>query len=196
MPAGYRRGQRPGRCRNVPCVIIREARPDERAAVGELRVAAYRDRGFLAAESGYTESLRNFGFGGNGGSLVLVAVDEDDSVLGTITLEFFGPDSELAQDKGEADIRAFGVSAAAQGRGVGRALLRAVMAEAVARGLVTLRLCTQPAMLAAQHLYETAGFTRTPERDWSPGPGLILRAYEYELTPAPPQTGREPGSAR
>ena len=55
MPAGYRRGQRPGRCRNVPSVIIREARPDERAAVGELRVAAYRDRGFLAAESGYTE---------------------------------------------------------------------------------------------------------------------------------------------
>ena len=30
----------------------------------------------------------------------------------------------------------------------------------------------------------TAGFTRTPDRDFSPVPGLILRAYEYELRPA------------
>jgi ribosomal protein S18 acetylase RimI-like enzyme len=162
-------------------VIIREAKPDERAVVGELRVAAYRDQGFLAAESHYTESLRNFGFDGAGDSLVLAAVDEDDSVLGTITLEFFGPNCELARDKGEADIRAFGVSPSAQGRGVGRELLQEVVAESVARGLVTLRLCTQDAMLAAQHLYETAGFTRTPERDWSPVPGLTLRAYALPL---------------
>ena len=53
-------------------------------------------------------------------------------------------------------------------------------------GLRGLRLCTQPAMRAAQHLYETTGFTRTPDLDWSPAPGLILRAYELALPVSPP----------
>ena len=45
-------------------------------------------------------------------------------------------------------------------------------------GLRRLRLCTLPPMKAAQHLYETAGFTRTPDLDWEPAPGVALRAYE------------------
>lgn len=161
--------------------MIREAKPDERALVGDLRVAAYQDLGVLLEGGRYTETLRNFGFDDE--CTVLVAADED-GVLGTITLEWFGPHSELAQDKFEADIRAFAVGARAQGRGVGRALLQAVVTEATQRGLRTLRLCTQPEMRAAQHLYASAGFTRTPDRDFFPVPGLILRAYEYELRPA------------
>jgi hypothetical protein len=38
-------------------------------------------------------------------------------------------------------------------------------------------------MYAAQRLYEGAGFTRAPGRDWSPVPGLTLLAYELELGP-------------
>jgi ribosomal protein S18 acetylase RimI-like enzyme len=64
---------------------------------------------------------------------------------------------------------------------VGRALLSAVIDRGRQRGLRTLRLCTQPAMLAAQHLYEKTGFARTPDLDWSPVPGLTLRAYELPL---------------
>jgi hypothetical protein len=44
-----------------------------------------------------------------------------------------------------------------------------------------LRLCTQPAMRSAQHLYETTGFTRTPDLDFEPVPGVTLRAYELAL---------------
>ena len=40
-------------------------------------------------------------------------------------------------------------------------------------------------MQAAQHLYETTGFSRTPDLDWSPGPGLTLRAYELALPVLP-----------
>jgi hypothetical protein len=32
-------------------------------------------------------------------------------------------------------------------------------------------------MRAAHHLYEEAGFTRLPDRDWSPGEGKLLLAY-------------------
>jgi ribosomal protein S18 acetylase RimI-like enzyme len=163
-------------------VIIRDVRPDEHAAVGELRVAAYRALGLLSQGSGYTETLRAFGF--NGDHEVLIATDEAGSgILGTITLELFEPASELAKDETEADLRAFAVAPSAQGLGVGRKLLVAVIERAEKRGLRRLRLCTRPEMQAAQHLYEMTGFSRTPELDLSPLPGLTLRAYELALPP-------------
>jgi ribosomal protein S18 acetylase RimI-like enzyme len=161
-------------------VIIRDARPDEHAAVGDLRVSAYRALGLLPEGSEYAETLRGFGFGNE--CTVLVAVDETgDGILGTITLEPFEPGSELARDDTEADVRAFAVDAQTQGRGVGRSLLLAAVERAQKGGLHRLRLCTLPAMLAAQHLYAASGFSRTPELDFSPDPGILLRAYELDL---------------
>jgi predicted nucleotidyltransferase len=92
-------------------VIIREARPDEHAAVGELRVVAYRTLGLLPEGSGYAETLRGFGFADD--CVVLVAASEAaNSILGT-------------------------------------------------------------------------GFSRTPDLDFEPVPGIILRAYELVLPPSP-----------
>jgi len=164
-------------------VIIRDARPDEAAAVGELRVAAYRALGLLPAGSEYAQTLRGLGFDGDRGDrAVLVAADEaGNQILGTVTLESFEPGSELAKDQTEADVRAFAVAPQAQGQGVGRELLLAAIERAEKRGLRRLRLCTQPAMRAAQHLYVTTGFRRTPDLDWEPRPGLILCAYELPL---------------
>lgn len=161
-------------------MIIRDARPDEYPAVGELRVAAYRAIGLLPEDSAYAGTLRGFGFGGD--CVVLVAAgDAGDGILGTITLEPFGPDSELARDQTEADIRAFAVAPGAQGQGVGRQLLLAAIACAGPRGVRHLRLCTRSPMRAAQHLYTTTGFSRTPDFDFEPLPGLMLRAYELAL---------------
>jgi ribosomal protein S18 acetylase RimI-like enzyme len=161
-------------------VIIRDARPDEYPVVGALRVGAYQALGLLPEGSPYGETLRGFGFEGD--CAVLVAVDPaDGGILGTITLEPFGPDSELARDTTEADLRAFAVGPLAQGRGVGRLLLQAAIEAAAKRGVRRLRLCTRPPMEAAQHLYAAAGFTRTPELDWEPMPGVPLRAYELAL---------------
>jgi ribosomal protein S18 acetylase RimI-like enzyme len=159
--------------------MIREVRDGEQAAAGELRVAAYRALGLLS--DGYANRLRGFGF--DGGCTVLVAAGEDDRLLGTITLEWFGPHSELARDDTEADIRAFAVDAEAQGQGTGRALLAATVEHAARRGLHRLRLCTQPEMKTAQRLYAAAGFTRTPDLDWEPPGGPFLQAYELGLTP-------------
>ena len=150
--------------------------------MGELRVSAYRALGLLSDADAYAQTLRRFGFGGD--CTVLVAVD-DNSILGTITLEPFEAASELAQDDTEADIRAFAVAAQAQDKGVGRRLLLAVIERAEKQGLRRLRLCTQPAMAAAQHLYVAAGFTRTPELDFSPVATLTLRAYELDLPARP-----------
>jgi ribosomal protein S18 acetylase RimI-like enzyme len=168
-------------------VIIRDARPDEYALVGELRVAAYRALGLLPEGSGYEQTLRGFGFGGD--CAVLVAVEgAGTGILGTITLEPFEPASELARDETEADVRAFAVAPQAQGQGVGRKLLLAVIECARKRGVRRVRLCTRPAMRAARHLYETTGFTRTPDRDFEPFRGLTLQAYELALSLAQDQS--------
>lgn len=63
-------------------------------------------------------------------------------------------------------------------------LLLAVIECAAKRGIRTLRLCTQPAMRSAQHLYESTGFSRTPDLDFEPEPGLTLRATSTEKTAA------------
>ena len=43
------------------------------------------------------------------------------------------------------------------------------------------RLSTQAEMKAAHRIYERLGFLRTPERDWSPVPGVDLLTYVLPL---------------
>jgi len=172
-------------------VIIRDARPGEYTVIGKLRVAAYQALGLLPEGSGYAGTLRGLGFGG--GCAVLVAADEAvNGILGTIMLEPFDTASELARDETEADVRAFAVDPRTQGLGVGRKLLLALIERAEERGVRRLRLCTQPAMRAAQHLYEKTGFSRTPDLDFEPVPGLTLWAYELALPLGQARLSTEP----
>lgn len=160
-------------------MIVREAHPHELPAAGALRVQAYEDQDLLAAAPGYAATLR--GLGADGAGTVLVAVDDAGGLLGTVMLEPWLPRSEVARTRDEAEIRALAVAPDAQGRGVGRALLRTVLDRAAASGATRLLLSTQPAMTTAQRLYASEGFARVPERDWSPFPGVTLMAYARPL---------------
>ena len=151
---------------------MRAAEFDE---VGALRVRAYQELGFLSASSAYTETLRTLG------GDILVA-DDGGTVAGTVALQTWGPSSEVARGPDEIEMRAFAVAPAAQGRGVGRALVDAAVERARAAGLRHLVLSTQPGMLAAQRIYRAAGFERLPDRDWSPVPGLVLLAFGLRLS--------------
>lgn len=153
---------------------IRDARPEEFGRIGELRVAAYRADGFLSETSAYADTLRVLGMDGTGE--ILAAVD-DGHILGTVTLVSWPNGGEVLRDPGEGEIRALAVAAAARGRGIGRALLAAVMRRAAAREVRDLLLLTQPDMLAAQHLYAEAGFGRRPDRDYEYAPGHRLLAF-------------------
>jgi hypothetical protein len=55
------------------------------------------------------------------------------------------------------------------------------MERATDRQVRHLLLLTLPQMRAAHHLYAEAGFSRLPDRDWSPEPGVILLAYGQVL---------------
>jgi ribosomal protein S18 acetylase RimI-like enzyme len=164
-------------------VIVREVLHGEMNAVGALRVEAYKAQDLLAVNPDYEATLRVLGADGHG--MVFVAVDDatgaGGELLGTVMLEPWHPDSEVARDADEAEVRALAVAPQAQRRGVGRALMQAVIAEAVACGARRLVLSTQPAMTGAHQLYRTLGFTRDPERDWSPVPGYTLLAFTLPL---------------
>jgi ribosomal protein S18 acetylase RimI-like enzyme len=161
-------------------VIVRDARPDELAEIGDLRVAAYETGGFLADASNYGETLRTLGHDGTG--QILVAVDgETEAILGTVMLQPPPHAGHVVRGPDEAEVRALAVAPEARGRGAGRALLRGVTDRARESGMRRLVLCTQTTMLAAQHLYTAAGFRRIPERDWEPVPGFTLLAYGLEL---------------
>lgn len=173
--------------------MIRDATAAELDEVGEIRVAAYRAGGFLAAtDSGYAPRLRSLGADGTGH--VLVAIEEAGAgqdpetgprtrgiIMGTIMLTLWPDGGELLAGPGEAEIRALAVRPQAQGSGIGRQLLMAVIQRATEAGVKHLMLSTEPDMLAAHHLYQQAGFNRLPERDWSPEPGVTLLVYGLML---------------
>ncbi|MEO3812282.1 GNAT family N-acetyltransferase [Sphaerisporangium sp. B11E5] len=160
-------------------MIVRDAHPGEMPAVGALRVAAYEAEGLLTAHPAYARRLSALGADGHGE--VLVAV-ENDQILGTAMLDPYGPGSELATGPHEAEMRALAVAPEAQGRGIGAALIRAVLDRAAARGATALLLSTQPAMKTAQRLYLSQGFTRLPARDWAPIPGFTLLVFGRSLS--------------
>lgn len=161
-------------------MLIRDAHQDEFAEIGELRVGAYRADAFLSPDSRYAPRLRGLGADGLGAVLV-AADDQQPGILGTVMLQTWPHSGEFLRAPGEAEIRALAVRPSARGRGIGRALLAAVIDRAVALNVRHLLLLTQPEMKVAQHLYEDAGFSRLPERDWSPELGITLLAYGIVL---------------
>ncbi len=159
---------------------IREARPDEYQAIGEIAVLAY---AALEGESdlGYLDEVRDVA-GRAAAVPVLVAIEPDGRLLGSVTY-VPGPDvplSELERD-GEAGFRMLAVAPWAQGRGIGRALAEAVIERARAEGRAGVAIYTRPSMRAAHHLYEALGFARDPSRDWEFEPGEWLWAYQLRF---------------
>ena len=162
-------------------LTIREAAPEEFGAVGELLVGAYDAAGVLDG-SGYAATLRDVG-GRAARASVIVAVDADGTLLGTVTL--LGDGGALAEiaRAGECEFRMLAVDPTAGRRGVARALVAHIAEAAAARGFARLVCCSKDDMHAAHALYARLGFVREPDRDWSPRAGIRLEVYALGLRP-------------
>jgi ribosomal protein S18 acetylase RimI-like enzyme len=163
-------------------LVVREARPEEHARLGELVVAAYRSLPEFD-EPGYEPELRDVARRARE-AVVLVAVDDDadERLLGCVTY-VPGPESPWAEllAPGEAAIRMLAVDAGARGRGAGTALAAACVARARAEGCGAIILHSLLYMHAAQAIYARLGFTRRPDRDWEPVPGVRLLGFALLL---------------
>jgi ribosomal protein S18 acetylase RimI-like enzyme len=160
--------------------IVREARAEEYEALGEIAVLAY---GSLEDESdvGYLDEVRDVATRA-GIAPVLAAVDVDGTLLGSVTY-VPGPGNAYAESEAEdeAGFRMLAVAPWAQGRGVGRALVHAVLARARAEGRAGIAIYTRPSMRAAHHLYESLGFARSADSDWEFEPGEWLWGYRLRF---------------
>jgi ribosomal protein S18 acetylase RimI-like enzyme len=155
---------------------VRPARPAELAAAGEVVAAAYLSD--LRVNPWYADRLRDAASRAELATL-LVAVDADQTVLGSLTYARGGNRYAQLASNDECEIRMLGVHPDARGRGVGELLVRAAMARGSADGAVRMVLSTQTEMKAAQRLYERLGFRRRPDLDWVPEQDRTVQLIGY-----------------
>jgi ribosomal protein S18 acetylase RimI-like enzyme len=161
---------------------VRRIRPAEHEAAGEVCVAAY-DPLLTGAEDDYRDRLRDVATRDAQAEVWVAALD--DRVVGVVTYCPPGsPWREIGRDD-EGEFRMLAVAPAAQGMGVGEALVRLVLDRFREEGATAIVLSSLPQMADAHRLYERLGFVRTPERDWQPLPHIRLIAFRLDLQESP-----------
>ena len=164
---------------------IRRIRPQEHQLVGELIVRGYDHNGYLVMpDGGYDHEYAGMLAASaerDAEAELWLAVDGDD-VLGCVTWCPVGsPYRELAIADTQGEFRGLAVEPSARGRGIGKALVAHCMDRARADGLDEVVLCSLPEMTNAHRLYESFGFRRREELDWSPFDGVTLWAFSAAL---------------
>jgi len=154
---------------------IRVARPAELEEVGRLTVEAYVADEQIAADHFYTSVLADTTDRAANAELYVAVVD--DAIVGTVTFCPPGSTYREVSGEGQGEFRMLGVSVAARGRGVARALVDRCFERCRSLGLGELVLCTMDGMTAARALYESMGFVRDHDLDFRPEPDVELIAY-------------------
>lgn len=101
----------------------------------------------------------------------LLLAKEGGAVLGCVGLRPFG-------DAGDCEMKRMYVPAAGRGRGIGRRLAEAIVAEARKAGYLRMLLDTLPQLEAAQALYRSMGFVTIPAYRHNPVPGALFFALD------------------
>lgn len=160
-------------------IEVRLAEPSEYAAVGELTAQGYLADGVMPADDPYFDVLRDAS--GRAADAELWVAVEDGTLLGTVTWCPRGSSYRELASADEGEFRALAVAPIARGRGVGRLLVERCLARAAASRSTGVVISTAEWMASAHRLYRRLGFIEAPERDWSPRPGIQLRALVRPL---------------
>jgi ribosomal protein S18 acetylase RimI-like enzyme len=160
-------------------VSVRPATAEDFDRVAALTVDAYEADGQLEVEVGYDRLLADVP--ARAAAAEVLVAEIDGAVVGAVA--FVQPGSRYAELCGpdEAEFRMLAVDPKVQRRGVGAALVRACVARAHDVGARAIVICARDFTLTAHRLYDRLGFVRTPERDWSPLPGVDLIAFRLDL---------------
>lgn len=156
-------------------LTVDPAAPADFARIAELTAGVYRDEGY--GNETYLVQLADVAGRAEHAELLVARDPGSDAVVGSVALVLDGAFGEVLTSADEAGFRMLVVDPDARGRGVGELLVRTCLDRARAAGKRRMVLSTEPRMHAAHRLYERLGFTRLPERDWSPMPGIGLLVY-------------------
>jgi ribosomal protein S18 acetylase RimI-like enzyme len=150
---------------------IRDARPDEHAAIVDLTRRAYAQYATIMDATTWAALSRAIDAGLSSDQEMerIVALDGD-TLIGSALL--FQPSGDAYKGFGvrvnAPEVRLVAVDPAARGRGVARALIEECLRRARASGATEIGLHTSRSMQAAIRLYEAMGFQRAPENDFQP----------------------------
>ena len=162
---------------------IRPIEPDEYARLGALTVDAYTKLAGHVPEPDYEEELADVRARAEAPATeVLVAVDDDERVLGGVT--YIADDSSPFAEydlTNAAAIRMLAVDRSVQRSGAGRALVLACIDRARAAGCAHLLLHSTPWMTGAHALYSQLGFERDESLDWDVNPEVHLLGFRLAL---------------
>ncbi|GAB4099464.1 N-acetyltransferase [Sinomonas halotolerans] len=164
---------------------VRAAEPRDYAHVARITQAAYMAAGHFPEGHPY---LRVLGDVAHRAEHAIVWLGESAGrPVAAVTLAESGqPYSEVARE-GEIEFRMLAVDPAAQGAGVGRAMVHRILEDARSRpGIEAVVLTSASHMASAHRLYGSLGFRRLPDRDWSfEGTGeKNLWVFRKDLDPA------------
>lgn len=187
MPSLHRTGDppRPDRSPGLPAapretvtgteLTVRDARPDEFAALGRLLVGIYSTLdGFPtpAEQPRYYELLASIGdFADRPGARVLAALTRKGELVGAVVyfgeMAEYGSGATACAGRDASGIRLLGVDAGYRGMGAGRMLTLACIDLAREEDHAQVIVHTTAAMPVAWGLYERLGFRRAPELDFA-----------------------------
>jgi GNAT superfamily N-acetyltransferase len=167
---------------------IRDARPDDRAAIEAVTLAAYEQ--YAAALppplwAAYRQNIvATLAEAEPGGQIVAEAAG---AVVGSVLLHPAGavmaePGSGKEMPLAEPEVRLLAVEPAGRGGGVGRRLMEECVRRSRDAGAATLTLHTTDMMRVAMGLYERMGFARATDLDFTPAPGVVVKGYRLGIT--------------
>ena len=160
---------------------VRPEEPEEIEAVGRLTAEVYVGEGFIDPGAAYVHELTDTARRARDAEVWVAVLERE--VLGSVTFCPVGsPYREIGRND-EAEFRMLVVSPAARGRGIGQALVELCLTRTREMGYAGIRMSTMDRMNSAHRVYERLGFTRVPQDDWSPVPGVNLLAYAAPLVP-------------
>jgi GNAT superfamily N-acetyltransferase len=167
-------------------VVIRDARPAERAEIRELTMGAYAQYAAVMAPAAWEglESALLAALGTEEEAERIVA-ERAGRLVGSVML--FPPESRayagVAGGAANPELRLLAVAAEARGEGIGEALVRECARRARRRGATALGLHTSESMRAAIRMYHRMGFARDPGHDFQPPGAELVQAFRLELGP-------------
>jgi ribosomal protein S18 acetylase RimI-like enzyme len=158
---------------------VTPATPADFARIAELTAGVYREEGFAGEE--YLAQLADVAGRAERAELLVARDTCTGGIVGSVALVLAGEFGEVLTSEDEAGFRMLVVDASARGRRIGELLVRTCLDRARGAGKRRMVLSTDPRMTSAHRLYERLAFTRLPERDWTPMPGVRLLVYTVDL---------------
>jgi len=162
-------------------VSIRSAHPEEFQAVGQLTALAYADVLADGPSDPYLAVLRDAAHRAAEAEL-WVATDDDNHLLGTVTVGRPGTSYAELAGTDELEVRMLAVDPDRSRQGIGRLLMDHVHAIARHEGFGQVVLSVISTNSAAAKFYLSLGYQRCPARDWRPRTDMDVLLHVFTRT--------------